>query len=213
MPHVTIYTCHMTSRDINMSSSKSQSYSKSSPSVKASARRSKPQKAKAKKSVITKDQSGNLHKITKSAHGEILDIKPWKPSKDESKSNSIFLKPSSYTSILSKGTRYIELKKLSSYTSFSDRRILLSLGVSDSTIARRKKENRLEGSDCDRLFRFAEIFKLSVSVFGTKERAKEWLESKHNYLNNNTALDNMQTETGASEVENLLYAIDHGIYL
>lgn len=204
----------MTSRDINMSSSKSQSYSKSSPSVKASARRSKPQKAKAKKSITTKDRSGNLHKITKSAHGEILDIKPWNPSKDDkTKSSSIFLKPSSYTSILSKGTRYIELKKLSSYTNLSDRRILLSLGVSDSTIARRKKENRLEGSDCDRLFRFAEIFKLSVSVLGTKERAKEWLESKHNYLNNNSALDNMQTETGASEVENLLYAIDHGIYL
>lgn len=86
------------------------------------------------------------------------------------------------------------------------------LRISSSTIARRKKQQRLTADESERLIRFARLFDLAREVFREDEDARRWLKTRRSALGGETPLQRASTEVGARQVEDLLGRIEYGVY-
>ena len=79
------------------------------------------------------------------------------------------------------------------------------------TLAHRERIGTLTTDQSDRLMRVARIFAVAEEVFGTREKAHQWLRRPTRALANEVPLDLLDTEEGAREVEIILGRIAHGI--
>jgi putative toxin-antitoxin system antitoxin component (TIGR02293 family) len=86
------------------------------------------------------------------------------------------------------------------------------LGISRSTLARRRATGRLDMQESDRLLRFARLFERACVVLQDAQTAREWLAAPARALDFATPLVFAETEAGAREVENLLGRIETGVY-
>jgi putative toxin-antitoxin system antitoxin component (TIGR02293 family) len=80
------------------------------------------------------------------------------------------------------------------------------------TIARRKKEKRLEPDESDRVVRLARIGAMAAYVLGSEQKASAWLHERNRALGGIVPLDIMDTDIGIRQVEELLGRIEHGVY-
>lgn len=86
-------------------------------------------------------------------------------------------------------------------------------GISPRTQARYKNSNpELNPLVADRLARFQRLTALAVEVFEDKQEAKRWLRSPKTELEELTPLEAMATDLGATQVEQMLYRIEYGVY-
>ncbi|MEO8378637.1 MAG: antitoxin Xre-like helix-turn-helix domain-containing protein [Acidobacteriota bacterium] len=86
------------------------------------------------------------------------------------------------------------------------------LGIPRRTLARRKVEERLKPDESDRLLRLARVLGSAIDLFdGNREAATLWLTDVNVALGGVSPLQFARTEVGASEVENLVGQIQHGI--
>lgn len=80
------------------------------------------------------------------------------------------------------------------------------------TLARRKEQGRLGPEESDRLVRFARVFARALELFeGRAEIARDWLSAPQRALGGATPLALAATDVGASEVQNLIGRLEHGI--
>ncbi|PYQ27231.1 MAG: hypothetical protein DMF56_20870 [Acidobacteria bacterium] len=87
------------------------------------------------------------------------------------------------------------------------------VGIPKRTLARRKVERRFSPDESDRLLRAARVFARTLKLFdGDREAATEWLTTLEIALNA-APLDLVQTDVGAREVERVLGALEHGVFL
>jgi putative toxin-antitoxin system antitoxin component (TIGR02293 family) len=86
------------------------------------------------------------------------------------------------------------------------------MGMSRSTLMRRRKTGHLDMAESDRLLRFARLYRLSVETLGDVDAARNWLNAPARALDMVAPLEFAETETGAREVENLLGRIEHGVF-
>lgn len=86
------------------------------------------------------------------------------------------------------------------------------LSISRSTLQRRKVERRLSPQESDRVMRFWNILRHAVGVFGTLNRARQWLKFPQFGLGGAIPLEFAKTEIGAREVDDLLGRIDYSVY-
>lgn len=83
------------------------------------------------------------------------------------------------------------------------------LMISDRTLRRRRKEGRLTPEESDRLLRMARLVELALAVFeGDATRAVHWFTSPKSRLQGEAPLRRANTDLGAREVEDMLYAIE-----
>ncbi len=87
-----------------------------------------------------------------------------------------------------------------------------SLGLNTRTLARRKKEQKLDTQESDRLYRLVSIYALAIVVLENKDFALNWLSTPKTLLGGEIPLSLLDTEVGSREVEKLLNRIEHGIY-
>lgn len=80
------------------------------------------------------------------------------------------------------------------------------------TIARRKKEKRLEPDESDRLVRLARIGALAKYVLGNEQKASIWLHERNRALGGIAPLDILDTDIGTRQVEEVLGRIEYGVY-
>ena len=93
----------------------------------------------------------------------------------------------------------------------SDREIAETIGTSEKTLQRRKKKGeRFTMVESDRLFRMARIFVLASEVLKSDDRARKWLHRPQFGLGGEVPIEMMKTESGAKDVEELLYRIAYG---
>lgn len=85
------------------------------------------------------------------------------------------------------------------------------LGIPSSTLARRRQAGRLGKDESERAYRIAHLVARTAEVFGSLERARQWLKKPQVALGGATPLAFADTEPGAREVEDLLLRIEHGI--
>lgn len=88
------------------------------------------------------------------------------------------------------------------------------IGLSDSTARRRvRAAGAFTPDESDRLLRYARIFKLATELMeGNEEHAREWLNTGTDALGGETPMACATTETGARRVEDLIIALEHGMF-
>jgi putative toxin-antitoxin system antitoxin component (TIGR02293 family) len=65
----------------------------------------------------------------------------------------------------------------------------------------------------DRVLRVIRTVSLTESVYGTRQRALEWLRKAHPRLEGRPPLSLLKTDTGSRIVEELLVQIDEGMFV
>jgi len=92
-------------------------------------------------------------------------------------------------------------------------RVAEMVGIPRRTLARRKIEKRFDPDESDRLLRTARVFAKTLRLFdGDRDAAAEWLTSLEIALGTDPA-SLMSTDVGAREVERVIGALEHGIFL
>ena len=113
---------------------------------------------------------------------------------------------------INKGLAFSELEHLRHELDEPMESLAQQLSISRSTLQRRKSERRLSPQESDRVMRFWRIFQHAAKVFGTIDRARQWLKFPQFGLGGAVPLEFAKTEIGAREVDNLLGRIDYGVY-
>ena len=86
------------------------------------------------------------------------------------------------------------------------------LAVPERTLARRKRQRRLEPDESDRLFRLARLATQGVEVLGSAEKVARWLKAPNRALGGRAPLALCDTDLGVRQVEELLARIEHGVF-
>jgi putative toxin-antitoxin system antitoxin component (TIGR02293 family) len=82
------------------------------------------------------------------------------------------------------------------------------------TYARRvAAKARLDIPEGERAVRIMRLYDLAKAFFGTHEKTREWMNTELPALGWRTPLQMARTEPGARAVENVLGAIEHGMFL
>lgn len=77
---------------------------------------------------------------------------------------------------------------------------------------RMDKNERLNSQETERLIRAAKLYALAIEVMGGEEEARQWLRKPRPIFGGYSGLKLMQTESGASLVEETLCQIDAGYF-
>jgi len=88
------------------------------------------------------------------------------------------------------------------------------LHIPPRTYARRvAAKGKLDITEGERAARLMRLYDLAKDFFVTHENTRQWLNASIPALGGRTPLDMARTESGARQVENVIGAITHGIYL
>jgi len=87
------------------------------------------------------------------------------------------------------------------------------LGIPQRTMTRRlSQHSRLSAAESDRTMRLARVYATAVEMIGNKEKAVAWLRTPNRALAGERPLDQLDTDLGAREVEDVLGRIAYGVY-
>ena len=87
-----------------------------------------------------------------------------------------------------------------------------TLGISERTLVRRKKEGTLNSEESAKLVRLARVVERAVQVFEDFGVALDWLQSPNTALGGVTPFSLLDTDIGAENVLDTLGRIEHGVY-
>lgn len=82
------------------------------------------------------------------------------------------------------------------------------LGIPPRTLTRRRQGGRFAPDESDRLLRLARLAELALVVFEEADAARIWLIEPKRLLGGETPLAHADTDPGAREVEDMLYAVE-----
>lgn len=112
---------------------------------------------------------------------------------------------------LSAGLPAATLRQFKRATRLADADVAALLQVSSRTLSRLKVgRTRLPADLSDRLYSVASMYALAEEVFGTADRAREWLAAPQHGLGGRRPQDLVATEVGRAQVRALLRRIEHG---
>jgi putative toxin-antitoxin system antitoxin component (TIGR02293 family) len=87
------------------------------------------------------------------------------------------------------------------------------LGIPQRTLTRRLSQaSLLTPSESDRTVRMARLYATAVELIGDEEKAIQWLSTPNRALGGERPLDQLDTDTGARLVEDVLGRIAYGVY-
>ncbi len=110
------------------------------------------------------------------------------------------------------GLPILEFEALQTLLGLNAEELAQHLGISRSTLVRRRKVGRLDMLESDRMLRFARLYARALEVLEDEAAARDWLKTPARALNFAAPLSFAETEAGAREVENLLGRIEHGVF-
>lgn len=87
------------------------------------------------------------------------------------------------------------------------------IGIPLRTLTRRMaSDSRLTPAESDRTVRLAQVFATAAETLGSTEQAAEWLKTPNRALRGGAPLDQLDTDPGVREVEDVLGRIAYGVY-
>ena len=110
------------------------------------------------------------------------------------------------------GLPYGEFEGLRERLGVSSAALAAVVGISERTLARRKKEGRFKPGESDRLHRIVRLHQRAVTVLG-EGAATEWLTTPKRFLGGKTPLEFSDTEIGAYEIDQALGRLEHGVFV
>lgn len=78
---------------------------------------------------------------------------------------------------------------------------------------RRSRREKLTVEESDRVLRVIRALSLAESVYGSRQRALEWLRKPHARLDGRSPLSLLRTDAGSRMVEELLVQVDEGMFV
>ena len=119
----------------------------------------------------------------------------------------------SVLALVDKGFPWKSFEHLVDNMGLPSERVAEMLDIPKRTLARRKVEKRFQPDESDRLLRVARVFSKALRLFdGDREAATEWLSTLELALGA-VPLDLVRSDVGAREVERVLGALEHGVFL
>ena len=87
------------------------------------------------------------------------------------------------------------------------------IGLSPTTLARRRKAGTLTSEESDGLVRVARLVAMAHEMMqGDEDAARRWLKEQHELLEGESPLERASTEVGGREVEELIGRLRHGTF-
>jgi putative toxin-antitoxin system antitoxin component (TIGR02293 family) len=87
------------------------------------------------------------------------------------------------------------------------------IGIPQRTLTRRlAQHSRLTAAESDRAVRLAQVYSTAAETLGDGDKAAEWLKTPNRALRGGRPLDQLDTDPGVREVENVLGRIAYGVY-
>jgi putative toxin-antitoxin system antitoxin component (TIGR02293 family) len=87
------------------------------------------------------------------------------------------------------------------------------IGIPYRTLTRRlAQHSRLTAAESDRTVRLAQVYSTAVETLGSGEKAAAWLKTPNRALRGGRPLDQLDTDPGVREVEDILGRISYGVY-
>lgn len=87
------------------------------------------------------------------------------------------------------------------------------IGIPKRTLSRRLTlHSRLTAAESDRAVRLAQVYSTAVETLGDGQKATAWLKTPNRALRGGRPLDQLDTDPGVREVEDILGRIAYGVY-
>jgi putative toxin-antitoxin system antitoxin component (TIGR02293 family) len=87
------------------------------------------------------------------------------------------------------------------------------IGIPKRTLTRRlQQHSRLTAAESDRAVRLAQVYATAADTLGDGQKAAAWLKTPNRALRGGRPLDQLDTDPGVREVEDVLGRIAYGVY-
>jgi putative toxin-antitoxin system antitoxin component (TIGR02293 family) len=87
------------------------------------------------------------------------------------------------------------------------------IGIPRRTLTRRlQQHSRLTAAESDRAVRLAQVYSTAAETLGDEQKAAAWLKTPNRALRGGRPLDQLDTDPGVREVEDVLGRIAYGVY-
>jgi putative toxin-antitoxin system antitoxin component (TIGR02293 family) len=87
------------------------------------------------------------------------------------------------------------------------------IGIPQRTLTRRITQHaKLTPAESDRTVRLAQVYANAAETLGSGDKAAAWLKTPNRALRGGRPLDQLDTDPGVREVEDLLGRIAYGVY-
>jgi putative toxin-antitoxin system antitoxin component (TIGR02293 family) len=87
------------------------------------------------------------------------------------------------------------------------------IGIPKRTLTRRlAQHSRLTAAESDRTVRLAQVYSTAAETLGDGDKAAAWLKTPNRALRGGRPLDQLDTDPGVREVEDVLGRIAYGVY-
>ncbi len=91
--------------------------------------------------------------------------------------------------------------------------ISAKIGIPQRTLTRRMQRHaKLTAAESDRTVRMAQVYANAVDTLGSEDKATQWLKTPNRALRGARPLDQLDTDPGVREVEDVLGRIAYGVY-
>lgn len=119
-----------------------------------------------------------------------------------------------WAQVVEQGLPMRDLVEFGRASGFTTDELAKLVHIPPRTYARRvAAKARLDIPEGERAVRIMRLYDLAKALFGTHENTRKWMNTQLPALDWKTPLQMARTEPGAREVENVIGAIEHGIYL
>ena len=121
--------------------------------------------------------------------------------------------PDDLTHLIRKGLPAGSITALAEKLHIANSVLSRKLGIPQRTLSRRLSQALLlTPAESDRTVRMARVYANAVEMIGDQEKATEWLNTPNRALGGERPLDQIDTDTGARMVEDVLGRIAYGVY-
>jgi len=87
------------------------------------------------------------------------------------------------------------------------------IGIPKRTLTRRlQQHSRLTAAESDRAVRLAQVYATALETLGDGQKTAAWLKTPNRALRGGRPLDQLDTDPGVREVEDVLGRIAYGVY-
>ncbi len=122
-------------------------------------------------------------------------------------------RPGDLAELVREGVPVKSLMLLALRLDISQTEIAEKIGIPLRTLSRRQNSNaRLNQTESDRTVRLAQVYATAVETFGDGDKAAAWLKTPNRALRGGCPLDQLDTDPGVREVEDVLGRIAYGVY-
>jgi putative toxin-antitoxin system antitoxin component (TIGR02293 family) len=122
-------------------------------------------------------------------------------------------KPDDLAALVRKGLPASSVTVLAERLDVANTALSQKLGIPQRTLTRRlSQRSRLTSAESDRTVRLARLVANAVEMIGDEHKAVEWLQTPNRALGGERPLDQLDTDIGVREIEDLLGRIAYGVY-